>query len=350
MKKQLLLLMLLPLTAQAQESRIATLQGARALAITQGKATSNLMVTSNKSVIIHLKDGKLVVGNETMDMENTTLRLKTLPKFAIDEDSTAFSGKYSVDFGLVAFRRTMNVGQWNSLVLPFSLTGSQVTDAFGEDSQLATLTGVSDGAEPAVEFQTVDLNTAEVVLKANEHYLIKPSRQPDIAAGSQTSVAYGSGKVAGPVYAIGGVTMAKSQTPKYQSLQSADKSTSIRVRGIYNASEIAVNANPRYVLGDEGRFYQIADNTQQKAFRSYVEESSEVSHSRLRFYINGVDEDLSPEATGIKELDNWTISPFDNSSNNGLILQWYTLDGRRLNGKPVKPGLYIIGGKKVMVK
>jgi hypothetical protein len=261
MKKQLLLLMLLPLTAQAQESRIATLQGARALAITQGKATSNLMVTSNKSVMIHLKDGKLVVGNETMDMENTTLRLKTLPKFAIDEDSTAFSGKYSVDFGLVAFRRTMNVGQWNSLVLPFSLTGSQVTDAFGEDSQLATLTGVSDGAEPAVEFQTVDLNTAEVVLKANEHYLIKPSRQPDIAAGSQTSVAYGSGKVAGPVYAIGGVTMAKSQTPKYQSLQSADKSTSIRVRGIYNASEIAVNTNPRYVLGDEGRFYQIADNT-----------------------------------------------------------------------------------------
>ena len=124
----------------------------------------------------------------------------------------------------------------------------------------------------------------------------------------------------------------------------------VRLSGIYNASEIAVNTNPRYVLGDEGRFYQIADNTQQKAFRSYVEESSEVSHSRLRFYINGVDEDLSPEATGIKELDNWTISPFDNSSDNGLILQWYTLDGRRLNGKPVKPGLYIIGGKKVMVK
>ena len=332
--------MLLPLTAQAQESRIATLQGARALAITQGKATSNIMVTSDKSVVIHLKDGKLVVGNETMDMENTTLRLKTLPKFAIDEDSTAFSGKYSVDFGLVAFRRTMNVGQWNSLVVPFSLTGSQVTDTFGEDAQLATLTGVSDGAEPAVEFQTVDLNTNEVVVKANEHYLIKPSREPDIAAGSQTSVAYGSGKVAGPVYAIGGVTMAKSQTPKYQSLQSADKSTSIRVRGIYNASEIAMSTNPRYVLGDEGRFYQIADNIQQKAFRSYVEESSEVSHSRLHFYINGVDEDLSPETTGIRDMvrtrDRKTETVFD-------------LQGRRME-QPVKPGLYIIDGKKVVVK
>lgn len=29
---------------------------------------------------------------------------------------------------------------------------------------------------------------------------------------------------------------------------------------------------------------------------------------------------------------------------------WYTLDGRRLNGKPVQKGLYIINGKKVMVK
>jgi hypothetical protein len=29
---------------------------------------------------------------------------------------------------------------------------------------------------------------------------------------------------------------------------------------------------------------------------------------------------------------------------------WYTLDGRRLNGKPTKPGLYIHGGRAVVVK
>jgi hypothetical protein len=29
---------------------------------------------------------------------------------------------------------------------------------------------------------------------------------------------------------------------------------------------------------------------------------------------------------------------------------WYTLDGRRLDGQPTAKGLYIHGGKKVIVK
>ena len=29
---------------------------------------------------------------------------------------------------------------------------------------------------------------------------------------------------------------------------------------------------------------------------------------------------------------------------------WYTLDGVRLDGKPTKKGLYIHGGRKVVVK
>jgi hypothetical protein len=30
--------------------------------------------------------------------------------------------------------------------------------------------------------------------------------------------------------------------------------------------------------------------------------------------------------------------------------EWYNLNGQRLNGKPVVPGIYINGGKKVIVK
>ena len=29
---------------------------------------------------------------------------------------------------------------------------------------------------------------------------------------------------------------------------------------------------------------------------------------------------------------------------------WYTLDGRKLDKQPTKPGLYIHGGKKVVIK
>ena len=30
--------------------------------------------------------------------------------------------------------------------------------------------------------------------------------------------------------------------------------------------------------------------------------------------------------------------------------EWYSLDGRKLSGKPTKKGLYINGGKKVVIK
>ncbi len=48
--------------------------------------------------------------------------------------------------------------------------------------------------------------------------------------------------------------------------------------------------------------------------------------------------------TGIETVNERAISelPLDNS--------WYTIDGRRLNGMPVAPGIYLHGGKKVMMK
>ena len=29
---------------------------------------------------------------------------------------------------------------------------------------------------------------------------------------------------------------------------------------------------------------------------------------------------------------------------------WYTLDGRKLNGKPTAKGIYVNGGRKVVIK
>lgn len=31
-------------------------------------------------------------------------------------------------------------------------------------------------------------------------------------------------------------------------------------------------------------------------------------------------------------------------------VQWFTLDGRRLNGKPTSRGIYIVNGHKVVLK
>ena len=55
--------------------------------------------------------------------------------------------------------------------------------------------------------------------------------------------------------------------------------------------------------------------------------------------------DLDPEddPVDIRSIDNGQLT-MDNEGS------WYTLDGRKLSGKPAKAGLYIVGGKKVLVK
>ena len=47
------------------------------------------------------------------------------------------------------------------------------------------------------------------------------------------------------------------------------------------------------------------------------------------------------EATGIRSIDNGKLT-IDNS--------WFTLDGRKFDGKPTKKGMYIHGNKKVVIK
>ena len=46
--------------------------------------------------------------------------------------------------------------------------------------------------------------------------------------------------------------------------------------------------------------------------------------------------------TGIVSIDNSQL-PIDNDV-------WFTLNGVRLNGKPTKAGIYIVNGKKVIIK
>ena len=56
----------------------------------------------------------------------------------------------------------------------------------------------------------------------------------------------------------------------------------------------------------------------------------------------------SSESTGIREID---TDPAPSPSPTGVGRSaWYSLDGRKLDGKPTKSGVYIREGKKVVIK
>ena len=198
---------------------------------------------------------------------------------------------------------------------------------------------MTDAPTPTVEFLTINLDTDNVVLEANTHYLLKPTREPDIIEGGLTSVVYGSGKVAGPVYAIPNVTLLSNQSPRLQTLRSNDKEVRIRVRGTYTSHNVSVTSSPRYLLDDEGVFCQIADATDQKGFRSLYEDASPNEKLPLRFYINGIGEDLT------SSIDDVQRSVFDVRRPTSSV---HDLQGRRVTTP--KKGLYIINGKKVFIK
>ena len=70
-------------------------------------------------------------------------------------------------------------------------------------------------------------------------------------------------------------------------------------------------------------------------FQAYVEHKG--SNPAPPFFVVG---DLGGDTTGIMDNRRETIT------NN----YWYTLDGRKLQGKPTQKGVYITNGKKVIIK
>jgi hypothetical protein len=79
------------------------------------------------------------------------------------------------------------------------------------------------------------------------------------------------------------------------------------------------------------------------SFRAYFQLNTTAALARAYKMSFGGDDD---ETTGILRV------VLDNPSNQGRMSDdaWYTLDGRKLDGKPTHPGIYIQNGKKYMIK
>ena len=103
-------------------------------------------------------------------------------------------------------RRYFNVGKWESLILPCTLTGDQVKQTFGGDQEVKL--SVFDRVEgTCVYFKTVDTDKEGIV--ADKLYIIKVGKEADIKTkneeytfpwGNNTTV-----KVKGPIYQVKGV-------------------------------------------------------------------------------------------------------------------------------------------------
>jgi len=95
-------------------------------------------------------------------------------------------------------------------------------------------------------------------------------------------------------------------------------------------------------LGAENTLYWPESSVTIKAFRAYFKlngiTAGDPAASQIKAFVLNFDDDN--EVTSIKQINN-AASATDT---------YFTLDGRRLNDKPATTGLYIINGKKVVIK
>lgn len=343
MRKRIIFIILsvMSVAAYAQTDRVTALQGARTLVVTDGKGQRDYhQVTTANPLVIRLKDGQLAFPDKTVSISDVdNMRVEVPQKFVLSEDSTTFT-PYNVDHGLLALRRSLQVNKWNSLVVPVSLCGRQIVDAFGEGTLLAAYQSIIEGEKEAqVNFQTIDLNTDAEVMEANVHYLIRPTREPDIAAGQTSTVSYGTARVPGPAYLVAGATMSvANKAPQFKTVQSDQKNVRLRFTGSYTLLDKSKNPiNVFYVTGD-GNFVMQTDTVPVKAFSTWIQQARNTNQTAINFYVDGIS--MTGDITGIAE------KPQTSKLKSQTI---YDLQGRRVV-TPQKRGLYIINGKKVIVR
>ncbi|MBQ7420765.1 MAG: tyrosine-protein phosphatase, partial [Prevotella sp.] len=95
-------------------------------------------------------------------------------------DETATKAPEAISYSVNAeLKRSISSGKWNTIVLPFDLTGSQLKNAFGTDVKVAEFTSWSTTSANSpkniiVKFTSIDTSKG---IKANHPYIIKVTKK-----------------------------------------------------------------------------------------------------------------------------------------------------------------------------
>lgn len=211
----------------------------------------------------------------------------------------------------VTLQRTLSKDYWNTFCVPFALDAEQVTQYFGEGTQLRTYEGNCNNN--IVYFATVDN------IEAGKPYIMKP----------------GNAVVTNPTFE--GVSMVATGLDENGNPQAVGDASTVQMKGIYNQILLKTDKTELF-LGDNDLFYYPIDDIDARTIGG------------LRAYF------IVPQGTDIKKLRaNLDGTPtsldtiFDTEESNAPV---YNLQGQCVGNslRALKSGIYIQNGKKVVVK
>ena len=137
---------------------------------------------------------------------------------------------------------------------------------------------------------------------------------------------------------FGGVTIKNEVHPVEQ--------TAIDFVGSFSPVIIEGEDRTKLYLGDDNTLYYPSTDMTINACRAYFQlhglTVGDISSEVNTFVLNFGDDDEN--ASGIVDIDHSPLT-IDHE-----VDAWYTIDGRKLSGKPTQKGIYIHNGKKIVIK
>ena len=234
-------------------------------------------------------------------------------------DAATNGGKYDVT---LSGRTLSKSGEWNTLTVPFALNDFTGTPLEGATvKELLTTSNLDSNGKLTLNFSSDNLTAIE----AGKPYIVKWEGA--------------SGSVSNPVFE--GITIS-STTPT--AVTSNDGKVTFVGQyspfsiGDTNSGTFDGDINEIIMLGTGSKLGYSQNPRTLRSFRChfYVKADGGVQGARA-FVLDFGEDESTPTGIGHTEITERAGA-------------WYTLDGRKFDGKPTAKGVYIRGGKKVVIK
>lgn len=294
-------------------------------------------------------------GDGTPDTEMPSEDCKHDIVFDEDVHISDKSGKRYKQNLTMYFKRTFQPEKWNSIVLPVNLTKAQFEEAFGATAKLSEAREVyQDEKSLVIGFKAVEETVVDgqtVYLKANKPYIIWVDEATVRDHQNKTWTTNDVGSITGEIYMVDktqvdGVsytyneaTAIKPVSETFAIGEGIDASwglTGLQFQASYDPAQ-------SLVIGDygwnAGNLYHLRKAHTMKGYRCWLTPtwaSASQSQTTLSFGFG------QGELTGVETAP---------SAEQQGELKIFNLQGQRLSSlQGVQPGVYIVNGKKMVVK
>ena len=272
-----------------------------------------------------------------------------------DDDSENFYGEKNADLisgddgtakdVMLTGRTLWKDGAWNTLCLPFALSAAQIADSPLAGADIRTLSDASFSADGTL---TLDFTPAPgqagalTTIEAGKPYIIKWAEPAGYVAYNGENATTCS-DIVNPVFR--GVTLdATDRSVSFDLDTTEGQEKGITFCGTYDMMTFDAAEPSILFLGGSNTLYYPQSGAKIGAQRAYFQLDGLTAgdaHNNARQFVLNFGENSS---------ETKIISPAEIKEIAERAAAWFDLNGRRLSGKPTKKGLYIVNGKKVVIK